>query len=268
MTDLMSIMLLDDDTFMHELVCSMLEDLDHVQVVCHSSGKAALAAFDRAVPRPDVILLDINMPGMDGIEVVEELRERHFCGALIPFSGEDRMMLRATEKLAREFRLFVPGSLRKPPMQQQLLNLLEICSRKRPRDAAQLAPGSERRFDAAELRAAIDDGELVNYYQPKVGLPGGEWVGVETLVRWQHPRYGILYPGDFLPALQASGMLRELTRVVLRNAIRQARAWRDAGLRLSVAVNISVEDLVNMGFAGFVMELLVEYGVPPESIVL
>ena len=262
----LSVMLLDDDTFMHDLISSMLEKLGCTDISCFESGESALASCGQTGKKPDVILLDINMPGMDGIEFVAQLKEHQFCGSLILISGEDEMTLRTTEKLAQELNLRVVGSIQKPPLLQRLDDLLRRCmgtpKQEKPRDEPR------QTFDAAELRAAIANGELINYYQPKVKVSTGEWTGVETLVRWNHPTAGMIPPDQFLPIADAEGMTPAITRVVLQESIRQARQWREAGLDLRVAINVSMDDLSDMAFAEFAIDQTTANNVPPQSIVL
>ena len=260
-----SIMLVDDDTFMHDLVNSMLEELGYSEASCYETGESALTAYDLTQTKPEIVLLDINMPFMDGIQFVEQLKQRRFSGSLVLVSGEDDMTLRATEKLAQEFELAVGGSINKPPSLQRLADLLRQCGEKSILDKPRAV---SKTYDAAALHAAIANGELVNYYQPKVALPGGEWIGVETLVRWRHPKDGLVLPDQFIPTAEANGMICEVTRVVLQESIRQARRWRESGLDLRVAINVSVDDLSDMAFADFVIEQAAINDVPPQSITL
>ena len=95
----------------------------------------------------------------------------------------------------------------------------------------------------AELRQAIDGGDLVLHYQPKMRLSSGEIEGVEALVRWPHPQRGLVPPDEFVPLAEQTGLIGPLTRWVLRTALRQHRLWREGGLDLDVAVNISAQNL-------------------------
>ena len=264
----LAIMVIDDEPFMHDLMGCMLEQLGLSDVSCHETGDAALAALDAPRDHPDVILLDINMPGMDGIEVVGQLAKRQYPGYLILVSGEDELMLRATEKLARENGLRVPGSMKKPPLAERLAELLRQCTRRESPPAPTREKDPRKTYDADAVRDAIANREFVNYYQPKVALPGGEWVGVETLVRWRHPHDGLVFPDQFIPVAEAEGLISALTRVVLEDAIRQARHWRDRGLTLNVAVNVSMEDLSDIAFSDFAAEQVDLHEVPPRSIIL
>lgn len=264
----LSIMLLDDDTFMHDLISAMLEEIGYQVISCYETGESALQSLDSDDQDPDVILLDINMPGMDGIEFVEQLKNRRYSGCLIPVSGEDEMMLRSTEKLAKEIKLFVPGSMQKPPVPQLLVELLEQCAVNQQKQHVERRKNERKIYDVASIQSAIENDEFINFYQPKVALPGGEWIGVETLVRWQHPDDGLVFPDQFIPTAENNGLISDITRVVIKKSIRQARIWREAGLDLRVAINISMDDLTDMSFADFVVEQVTINDVPPQSIVL
>jgi diguanylate cyclase (GGDEF)-like protein len=109
---------------------------------------------------------------------------------------------------------------------------------------------------AAELRRALETGSLVLHYQPKLDLATRDVVGVEALVRWPHPARGLVHPGAFLPLVEAQGHARRLDLWVLREALRQGLAWRHAGLRLGVAVNLTAESLADDAFAAAAMDLL------------
>jgi diguanylate cyclase (GGDEF)-like protein/PAS domain S-box-containing protein len=98
----------------------------------------------------------------------------------------------------------------------------------------------ERRLALARsLRQAIDQGDLLLHYQPKVDFTSGRVDGAEALVRWQHPTYGLLLPGEFIPVAEDAGLIKPLTRWVLHEALRQCRLWRNEGLALRVVVNFS-----------------------------
>ena len=121
---------------------------------------------------------------------------------------------------------------------------------------------------AAELRRAIDDGELVLHYQPKASLRSGRIAGVEALVRWQHPERGLIFPDEFVPLAERTGMIRDLTHEVVDAALRQLRAWRDRGLELSVSVNLSARDLLDVSLPERVSSLLERHGIGGDSLEL
>ena len=113
-----------------------------------------------------------------------------------------------------------------------------------------------------ELRRAIDRGELLLHYQPKADLRTGEILGVEALVRWQHPERGLIPPDEFIPAAQKTGVIGPLTMFVLDEALRQCRTWSLQGLELCVAVNLSTRNLLDLHLPEAVGELLARWEVP------
>ena len=120
----------------------------------------------------------------------------------------------------------------------------------------------------SELRRAVDEGELVLHYQPKLAVPSGVVVGVECLVRWEHPEHGLLPPDEFIELAEVSGLIQPLTRFVTTEGVRQCRSWLDADLDLTVAVNISVRNLYEPGFVEWLGSVLAEHGLPPERLLL
>jgi len=121
---------------------------------------------------------------------------------------------------------------------------------------------------AEQLREAITSDQLVLHYQPKLHLGTGSFAGVEALVRWQHPTRGLLYPDTFIEVAESFAMMAPLTVAVLDEALGQCRRWRDDGLALSVAVNVSPSNLVDTEFPLQVAALLDGHGVPAEALVL
>ena len=121
---------------------------------------------------------------------------------------------------------------------------------------------------AGELRRAISDDEFVLHYQPKLDLTTGEINGVEALVRWQHPVRGLLPPDQFVPLAEHTGVIGPLTLWVLDRALSQCSAWLQDGRELSMAVNLSVQSLLDPGFAGDVGGLLERHEVPPRLLEL
>jgi len=119
-----------------------------------------------------------------------------------------------------------------------------------------------------QLRRALAAGELVVHYQPKADARSARILGVEALVRWQHPEHGLLGPGEFIPLAETTGLIRPLTAYVLDAALRQCRAWLDAGRELSVAVNLSARCLLDVTLPDQIIGLLEDTAVAPEYLLL
>jgi diguanylate cyclase (GGDEF)-like protein len=119
-----------------------------------------------------------------------------------------------------------------------------------------------------ELRRGLDRGELELHYQPKVYLTDGQPAGVEALVRWRHPVRGMLTPEDFIPIVQQSYLMRELTAYVIETALSQAALWRQSGLDIQVSVNVSGRDLLDSGLADLVGQGLATHRLQPEALLI
>jgi EAL domain-containing protein (putative c-di-GMP-specific phosphodiesterase class I) len=119
-----------------------------------------------------------------------------------------------------------------------------------------------------DLRKSIGDDSLVLHYQPLVDVKTSTPIGVEALVRWQHPRHGLLPPDRFIPKAEHSGVIVPLTHWVLEHALRQQHVWRRGGLALTMAVNLSVRALHDPRLTATVAELLRRYAVAPGQLTL
>jgi len=121
---------------------------------------------------------------------------------------------------------------------------------------------------AGELRRAIENEELVLHFQPKAELESGRIVGVEALVRWQHPERGFIPPNEFVPIAERTGLIKQLSRYVIAAALRQCSEWRASGLDLHVAVNLTIPDLLDLELPDLIEALLEETGVRPDQLEL
>jgi EAL domain-containing protein (putative c-di-GMP-specific phosphodiesterase class I) len=145
--------------------------------------------------------------------------------------------------------------------------ILPLVGRWVRRMPAPLEPAARRLL--GEFRSGLERGELRVHYQPKVRTESGEVVGVEALVRWEHPQRGLLGPGQFLPVVeQDEPLLRALTEHVVDIAVRDCARWRRSGCDLSVAVNIPGAMLGDDGLGGTVRSALRHHGLSPHHLVL
>ncbi len=128
--------------------------------------------------------------------------------------------------------------------------------------------GGNRLRLADELRTAVEESQLVLHYQPQLELTSGEIRTVEALVRWPHPTLGLIAPLKFLPLAEEAGLMAQLTRWVLAQALAQCQAWRSAGRSMNVSVNVSATDLLDPGFADMTRRLLERHDLPAQALVL
>jgi diguanylate cyclase (GGDEF)-like protein len=124
--------------------------------------------------------------------------------------------------------------------------------------------GAGRLALMSDLRRAVDEGELMLYYQPQIDLRTGAMTSVEALVRWMHPKRGLVGPDEFIPLAERTGLIKRLTRTVLTEAIRQARAWELAGLRVPIAVNLSMRNIHDPQLPQTIAQLLQRWDARPD----
>jgi EAL domain-containing protein (putative c-di-GMP-specific phosphodiesterase class I) len=119
-----------------------------------------------------------------------------------------------------------------------------------------------------ELHQAMEQGELVFHFQPVADLATGRITSTEALVRWEHPKHGLIPPDEFVPLAEPTGLIAPLTAYALRHALAQCRSWLDEGRRIGVAVNVSVRNLYESGFAASVSRQLALARVPASLLTL
>lgn len=257
----MNIMLLDDEPFMLKIISRQLANLGFNKITALEDPHEALAILEQDSSSFNMLLLDLQMPGIDGVEFIRHLARVNYIGGLILISGEDERILQTAKRLAEAHRLQVLGALHKPVTPEQLKQVLKTI----PQDASR-AP--RKIYSPEELSRGLLNRELINHYQPQIEIGSGHFSGVESLVRWQHPEDGLVFPDQFIDTAEEHGLIDDLTHHVLDMALRQARQWRDAGLALQVSVNISMDNLASLDFADHVAQAVEQVKIPLSSLVL
>ena len=244
---------LDDETVLRTLVCRVGERCGF-----RAQGFAEPDSFLRAVAAepPDLIVLDLAIGDADGIAVLQSLGRRRCSVPLIVSSGLDERLLASAARIGRSLGLTMLTPLRKPAGPAELAAALsEAASMSLP-------------IRTDDLDNAIDAGQLVPYYQPKIRLADGVAVGAEALARWEHPTRGTLSPGAFLPLAESGASITPLTYMIVDRAARDCVGWRALGHDVSVAVNISARCVAEPDFAERIAEIVTAAGAHPDALTL
>lgn len=229
----------DDVPGIAELISKTAQDVGF-----QSSAITEWTTFSRSRSvSPDLFVLDLQMPGTDGIEVIRELAAKHTESAVILVSGLGLKMLETATTLAERQGLRVMGALAKPFLYEDLFELLlrakgELGRVERPRAAMP-------EIDPEGLRNAIGGTEIVAYYQPIMDVRSGTVAGLEALARWQHPALGTLAPGAFLPVAERCGVMEMLNWRVMELAVRELGKREFYG-PLPVSVNFCADDFKDL----------------------
>ena len=268
LNDASGIHLIDDDPEVSGLIGEFIE---RVGLACQAyPGAAAFLQNWERIARHDIIVLDLMMPSMDGIELMRGLADRGCQQSIILVSGCDEAVLHSAEVLGHARGLNLLGSVAKPVDFSEVANLLLKHARgvddmaERSWDMA----GEQRFFSQGEVEKALEEGQMVLYYQPQVRIDNRSLFGVEALVRWQHPRYGLITPDSFVPMMEQFGKIENLTRFVIREAVRSQRTWSRRFGPIRVSVNISAQDTYSMGLPDQLAQLLKGHELDPERLVL
>lgn len=273
----LSVLILEDNPFQLMALHQMLNANQVFNVLtAHEVAAAKQSLNNRG--SVDIAICDLQMDGPDGLAFIRHLAETRQAQALIILSSAERNVLDGVAHLAREQGLWVLGSLQKPASVMALNELLEAYQHHSQHGIKPLPVARvPERFSLEELHQlapgqAVGDTQVfdqwIAHYQPKVSLEG-ELLGVEALVRWQHPRHGLLTPGSFIPAVEDAGLIGALTWRMLELALKlSADLFRERGEALPVAVNIAPTMLDDEGFCDKVLALLARFGLPEEMLTL
>lgn len=263
------VLAVDDDIFLLEIVKEMLEVCGVTDCHTASDGQEALQHLDASGVHPDIILCDIDMFGMDGIEFTRHLATRAYTGGFAIMSGSSQRMLRTVGALIEERNLRFLGSMEKPLTVEALRAILQRVQTS-PVASAPATPASPEfpSLTPDEIRAGIAAGYMRLYYQPKIHLDTLKVVGVEALLRWYDPERGVIPPLSVIPVAEEHGMITEITFAVFRLAAEQQAAWQKAGIDLVVAVNISADDLLRYDLPDRLREIVDQVGANTSRLTL
>ena len=263
-----SLLVVDDNIVQRIQVVALCRELGIEMIYEAGSGAEALALLSMLVLPPDIAIVDLEMPGMDGVELIESLHERRLSIPLVVVSSREVVLINTVETMARNLGIPVVAGIRKPLRREALAEAFDSWDRARAPlgddtghvPAAPIAP--------AELEAAIASGAIAVHYQPKVDMARGVVCGVEALARWTHPVHGEIRPDHFVELAEHEGMIHALTMSVLRQAFGVAALWNERGLQLTMAVNLSPRLLEDPALVRELSTLLDEHGLEAHQVVL
>jgi EAL domain-containing protein (putative c-di-GMP-specific phosphodiesterase class I) len=263
MTAYQRILVIDDEADVGEFVCTAAQEMGFE---CTATTDAA--AFQEMLS-PDVtlILLDLVMPNMDGVELLRQLGEQKCKAGIILMSGSGKRILESAEQLARALGLPLVGHLQKP---FRLVELEKILAA----HAESETPSPARQdlrivIPKDELRRAIAREEIVLHYQPQIDIATGRVIGVEALARWQHPERGLLFPDSFIGRMEKLGLIDELGWIVMNLGMSEVGQFADDdGKPLMLSINESVYSLHDLKFPDNLETLANKHGISPTNITI
>ncbi|MCM2336456.1 MAG: EAL domain-containing response regulator [Pseudomonas sp.] len=260
----LSVLVVEDHGFQRRMALRLLSELGVTDVHEAGDGLAALQLLETLPHPPDVVMVDLDMPGMDGIQFIGQVAERAFARGVLVVSALDPALLHTVQTIARSSGLRVLGSVEKPLTRDKLLAALQRADEgdALAEDVVHVEP------PANQVHAALIGGEIGPWFQPQVEFGNGRVVGVEALARWRQPDGSVVRPAQFLPVVEREGLLDVMTDHMLLHACQWRRQWERQGMRLKVSVNVSPSTLVDPGAADRFQHIVQSQGLEPQDVVL
>lgn len=257
----------EDDPVQSWALSVMLKKLGASKIIEVADGIEALAVFQDSAREPiDIALIDLNMPNMDGMELIRHLAKGDYNASIILVTAHDRALLFSVETMTKAYGINLLGTIEKPPTPERLQDLLKQYANSP--QGQKKGRSSLPAFSFNEVFDGIKAGQFEPFFQPKVELKTGYIKGAEAFARWRHPQHGILLPASFIPVLEQHGHLDLLNWLVIEKAVAACRAWHDMEFPIAVSVNLSLSSLTQPSFTDRLTECVARHGIEPEYIIL
>ena len=261
----LSFLVVEDQEFQRSMLVRMLGGLGARTVHTAGDGGEALRVLAALERPPDIILTDLNMPGMDGIEFIRHLGLARGGASLIVVSALERSLLSSVATMARAYGVDLLGFVEKPITPRKLE---ELVSRSRATTVAAEPAVTTPQIGCDEILRALAAGQFEPYFLPKVEIATSRVLGAEALARWNHPEHGVLGPQAFLGTLEASGNVHLLFREILRKSARLCRALRDSRHYGLMCINLSIRQLSDTRLAEEIGAEVRAAGIAPTDVAL
>ncbi|MEO1066100.1 MAG: EAL domain-containing response regulator [Pseudomonadota bacterium] len=259
-----SILIVDDDPAQGILLDAYFRGMGITSV---ASVGGAVEAIDRMAVSDvpfDLIVSDLLMPDMDGIEFLRALKKVGFHGKIALISSLDQTLIDSAKKLGELHGFEVIGTCRKPLTKQVLDDIFKAPHR----TTAQASGGALPDLSSEDVVSALDRGELIPFYQPKVDILTGRIVGAEALTRWVTPDGGVIAPGRFMAFIEEGGLVRRLTDCLLDRSIADIARWKLRDIDVKVAINITAKEISDIALPDHVGAVLKNAGVHASNLCL
>ena len=256
-------LVVEDHDVQRRLLSQILANLGAVLIRDAEDGYAALRIMGEADPPIDIMITDLSMPGMDGIELIRHVGEGGSGVSLILTSALEPKLLASVANMARAYNVKLLGLVMKPPSAVKLAPLLEqyVADKASPR-------ARDHDLTLAAIAEAFVRDEFEPHFEPTVSLSSLTVIGVQAVPAWRHPSRGLLAAHEFLPAVTSYGLGDDIVWMMLRKCAAQSAAWKDSGLNLKMAVNLSLGSLADLELAGRVQKVVLRERADPASLVL
>ena len=262
----LTFLVVEDQPFQRNLLVNMLKGLHAKAVFSAEDGRMGLDIIEGAESPLDVVISDLDMPNMDGMEFIRHIGEVASGTSLIIASAMERDLLSAVETMATAYGISFLGTIEKPVTPAKLEKLLKEY--RRERRTTRRTPAPKIMFSAEAIEEGLKAGEFEPFFQPKVDIRTGTAVGAEALARWRHPPEGIVSPYAFVQIIEESGYVDLLTQIMWSKGAETCRIAHKAGHDVKVSVNVSLKSLTDVTFADQLTKIVKNAGVDPRWMIV
>ncbi|WJO23432.1 EAL domain-containing protein [Pseudomonas soli] len=254
-----NILIVEDHPFQHMYLQHLFNELGAFKLEAARDGQEALERLRQQ--NFDLVLTDLLMPGMDGVQFIQHLTGLPHKPGLAIMSAASRRMLMAASLVAKNLGVDVLGLISKPVEPAALRSLIDQLLLRQ--QATVQAKPATLEFNRQTLVDALNKHSFQAWFQPKKSLHNGRIVAAEALVRWMHPEQGVLLPSAFLPTLNAFGLEERLLWVMLKQAMDAQTRWREQGYDIPVSINLPTHLLNSHDLADRLLEFVLHHqGMP------
>jgi EAL domain-containing protein (putative c-di-GMP-specific phosphodiesterase class I) len=258
------VLLVEDHGFQRRLGLRLLADLGLTRLSEAADGQQALDLLRGLPSPPDVVLVDLDLPGMDGVEFIGHVAHERLARSIAVVSAMDPALLHTVQVMAKASGLRVLGSVEKPLTPGKLSHVLSSYELQQEG----MPQAINVQVSLEDLVAAIANGQIQPFFQPQAEFNNGKIVGVEALARWRLPDDTLVGAVDFIPLVERNGLMEHLTELMLVRSCEWSRRWRAAGLDLRISVNVSAQNLTGPEVADRYEKIVREHGLAPEQMIL
>lgn len=262
----LNIQIVEDHHFQRLVAEQTLSSIGVSNIYSASDGHSAIEQLKVCGPA-DIVICDLQMPGMDGIKFIRHVAEQKLAKSLIILSALEAGLIKTVEDMASAHGLQVLGTQPKPIARDRIRELIELYFGENT-ELGKGTPSRELQFDKEMLEAAIQNREFTLFFQPKVLLKSGRLVSVEALARWQHPEKGLISPARFIPLMETTGLINDMTMSLLDDAIEQLKVWQDNKRAISIGINLSPIMLTNTDLPDLLLKKVTSLEMTPELLTL
>ncbi|MDB5753860.1 MAG: oxygen sensor protein [Massilia sp.] len=244
-------------------LADMLGQLGATQVTEVPDGHTALHFFqDSYTPTVDVAVIDLALPGMDGLELIRTLAAMKCRARLVVVGAQTSNLMFSVETMAQDYGFELLGTLTKPLSAGRLHTLLENYLPPAPPSSRPKGPT----FTFAEVGIGLQARQFEPFFQPKIELETGQVKGLEAFARWRHPEHGVLGPGAFIGALEQNKRIDFLDWSMIERSVEHCRAFHDKGIPISISINLAHETLAHPAFMQQITACTERHRVMPDYI--